>query len=362
VASYREFVEAVTVWWRVRHPTGRLVVGIDEVDRIAEPARVERFVNDLKAMFGTRDCVYLVTVSDEALSSVEGRAPGARTALDSTFEELVRVPPMDLPGAVELLQRRVVGLPYPFLLLCHCLAGGLPRELIRTARKVVAARRETGRAELAAVARHVVLADARAAHLGVLGPLAALPGADVLLALADDADAGPDGVLRDLAAVAVETPELRAAAARITAGWHVAAALVAVFDRRADEVVELFAAPPDAAPPADPWLAALRPYRRGEGRIGFYYNGIRYEQDAGGGFTGAAADEGPTPPPPDPYRALLPAIDRLFAPLVAARDAAWRRPEHARAALDEFARRTGGGRLAGAVGTPERAVESTVDT
>lgn len=349
VASYRDFVEAVTTWWRVRHPTGRLVVGIDEVDRIAEPARVERFVNDLKAMFGTRDCVYLVTVSDEALSSVEGRAPLVRTALDSTFEELVRVPPMDLPGAVDLLQRRVVGLPYPFLLLCHCLAGGLPRELIRAARKVIAARRETGRAELGAVARHVIVADARAAHLSVLGPLAALPGADLLLGLTDDPDAGPAEVLAGLATAAAGTPELRAAAARLSTGWRVAATLAAVFERRADEVVELFAAPPEAGPPADPWLAAFRAYQPGEGRIGFRYNGIRYEQDASGGFTGVAEDADPVPLPADPGRALLPAIDRLFAPLVAARDVAWRQPDHADAALDEFARRAGDGRLAAAV-------------
>ncbi|GAA4211751.1 hypothetical protein GCM10022220_34170 [Actinocatenispora rupis] len=342
VASYREFVEAATAWWRRRSPTGRLVVGIDEVDRIADPAKVERFVNDLKAMFGTRDCVYLVTVSDEALSSVEGRARGARTALDSTFEELVRVPAMDLPTAVALVQRRVVGLPYPFLLLCHCLAAGLPRELIRVARRIVAARRETRRNELAAIARHVLLADARAAHASLLSPFAAVPGADALLALPDGA-AGPADVLRGLR---TDEPELAAAVDRLDAGWRVTATLLDVFSRRADEVAALFAAPPETPPPADPWLSALRPYEAGEGRIGFSYNGIRYEQDASGGYVGVdEAESGPPPPPPDPRTALLPAIGELFEPLVAARDAAWRQPDRARDALARFTDRAGSGAL-----------------
>jgi hypothetical protein len=77
VASYREFTQAVADWWTWTRHGRRIVAGVDEVDRIADPAKVERFVNDIKTMFGTADCLYLVSVSEEALAVLDRRAVGA---------------------------------------------------------------------------------------------------------------------------------------------------------------------------------------------------------------------------------------------------------------------------------------------
>jgi hypothetical protein len=48
----------------------------------------------------------------------------------------MRIGPLDLRAARQLLEGRVIGLPYPFTALCYVLSGGVPREPMRTARAV----------------------------------------------------------------------------------------------------------------------------------------------------------------------------------------------------------------------------------
>lgn len=295
VASYRDFTEAAADWWVRTRYGRRIVVCVDEVDRIAEPARVERFVNDVKAMFGTGNCLYLVSVSEEALSVLDRRAVGARTALDSTFDEVVRVGPVDLAATVELLQRRVVGIPYPFLLLCHCLAGGLPRDLIRAARAVLAASRtgpgDAG-SELSAVAARVALADGARSTRGMLSRLVSLPPGpevDALLGVLDEA--GWPGRTAGEITTALDDlptptdPELAALVDQLTGAWCFTAVLLDVFVTRGREVVELFGEPVDPPPDAGPdgWLERDPP----PGTL-FRYGGLVYEADEVGVYV---ADE-----------------------------------------------------------------------
>jgi hypothetical protein len=49
---------------------------------------------------------------------------------------VVQVGYLETAEAVKLLRRRVAALPVPFGCLCHCLAGGLPRDLIRACRSL----------------------------------------------------------------------------------------------------------------------------------------------------------------------------------------------------------------------------------
>jgi hypothetical protein len=55
---------------------------------------------------------------------------------DSSFDEVQKVGCLELDDTQRLLRNRVVGLPQQFACLCHVLGGGLPREVIRTARQV----------------------------------------------------------------------------------------------------------------------------------------------------------------------------------------------------------------------------------
>ena len=117
-------------------PRGCMVIGIDELDKISGAEQAQRFVNELKAILGVPHCYYLISVSDDALAAYEMRGLPVRDAFDSAFDEVIHVRYLDLEGSLRLLKKRVL-MPDPFV--CHCLSGGLPRDLIRAARHVVIA-------------------------------------------------------------------------------------------------------------------------------------------------------------------------------------------------------------------------------
>jgi hypothetical protein len=114
----------------------RIVIGIDEVDKIdADSAR--RFLNDIKAIFAIPNCLYLVSVSDEALEIYEQRILLGRTAFDSAFDEIIRVRPLNFDSCRRLLRRRIAGIPGSMIAFCQVISGGLPRDMIRTVRSVL---------------------------------------------------------------------------------------------------------------------------------------------------------------------------------------------------------------------------------
>ena len=76
VDRYRAFAARAVQWYRSTwlgppDTAGRIVIGIDELDKIGTPAACERFINDIKAIFGIPHCLYLISVSDDALAAFE---------------------------------------------------------------------------------------------------------------------------------------------------------------------------------------------------------------------------------------------------------------------------------------------------
>lgn len=136
VASYRDFAATVGRWFNSSHG-GRLLICIDEVDRISRAEQAEAFINEIKAIFGIKYCRYLVTVSEDALAGFERRVIGVRPTLDSAFDEVLRLEPFTARQSLDLLRRHVVGFPDVFIVLCHCLGGGLPRDIVREARALL---------------------------------------------------------------------------------------------------------------------------------------------------------------------------------------------------------------------------------
>jgi hypothetical protein len=119
----------------------RIIVAIDELDKVDSDVKAGQFLNDLKGIFYVPECFYLVSVSEEALSNFELRGLPFRDAFDSAFDEVAHFRYLVYPESRLLLERRVIGLPATYLCLCHCMAGGLPRDLIRVARELMLLRR-----------------------------------------------------------------------------------------------------------------------------------------------------------------------------------------------------------------------------
>ncbi|QFZ23065.1 hypothetical protein [Saccharothrix syringae] len=138
---------------------GRVIVAIDELDRIGagEPAR--RFLNEVKAVFDVPGCHYLVSVSTEAQYDFELSGIGLRSVFDSSFDEVVRVDYLDHRYAGALLRRYVLGLSAPFHALAYAMSGGLARQLVRTARAIVELGRERRARPLSEVAGTLVRAE-----------------------------------------------------------------------------------------------------------------------------------------------------------------------------------------------------------
>jgi hypothetical protein len=118
VTMLRQFMELVA-----RKGKGRLIVGIDELDKLPSDDTARQFLNELKAIFGVRGCYYLISISEEAMANFDRRGLPFRDVFDSSFDDVVNVSYLSLPDAQRLLNRRVV-LPIPFTCLCYCLSGG----------------------------------------------------------------------------------------------------------------------------------------------------------------------------------------------------------------------------------------------
>jgi hypothetical protein len=201
VRSFRQFALEVLQWWSGNQPdSGQLVIIIDELDRINDGIAAERFINEIKGIFGVPGCTYFVTISEDALAVFERRMVGARPALDSAFDEVLRLDILTLEGSREMLGRRLGGCPRPFMALCHALSGGLPRELIRAARALIDAVNEAETAAgkdadvdcgLAALTARAVAADIDKLKFGfaprLRGDTPAGSLDNVLMMLADEA-------------------------------------------------------------------------------------------------------------------------------------------------------------------------------
>ena len=115
----------------------KIIIGIDELDKLESDEAAQRFLNEIKAIFGLSNVFYLVSVSENAMSSFERRGLPFRDVFDSSFDNIIYVEYLKLEQAKRLIARRVVAMPPPFVHLCHCISGGLARDLVRVCRNLM---------------------------------------------------------------------------------------------------------------------------------------------------------------------------------------------------------------------------------
>ncbi len=131
VADYRNFIKELS------GKNFTVIIGIDELDKMESDEKAQRFLNDIKMIFGLDHCFYLISVSESAMRSFELRGIRFRNVFDSSFDEVVYVEYLDFDWAYELIKKRVIGMPLVIVALCYCLSGGLARDLIRTCRNAL---------------------------------------------------------------------------------------------------------------------------------------------------------------------------------------------------------------------------------
>jgi hypothetical protein len=156
VDAYRSFVSLLT-------EKNVLLIGIDELDKLESDEAAQQFLNGIKSIFGLDHCYYLVSVSENAISSFERRGLPIRDAFDSAFDTIVYVDYLNLEKAKRLLNRRVIGMEVPFVCLCHALSGGLARDLVRACRELLEfAREENAKSNLGSLCGKLIMTDVKA--------------------------------------------------------------------------------------------------------------------------------------------------------------------------------------------------------
>lgn len=114
-----------------------VVVTVDELDKLSDTGDLIDTVNGLKDLFHIKGVHFVVSVSTDALSSFEKRGLSSRDAFDSSFDTIIRVSPLSLRESLDVLAARATGFPPLLGAFCHAWSGGLPRELLRVARRCV---------------------------------------------------------------------------------------------------------------------------------------------------------------------------------------------------------------------------------
>lgn len=135
VDRLRDFLAEIAAEEGVRRHR-KVLICIDEVDRIGSADEATRFLSEIKAIFGVPHCYFVVAVAQELGLSFSGREISGRTVADNAFDHVIGLDPMTFEMSRELLTRRVPGFTEPFVWLCFVLSGGLPRELLRVARRL----------------------------------------------------------------------------------------------------------------------------------------------------------------------------------------------------------------------------------
>ncbi|OLF09009.1 hypothetical protein BLA60_20675 [Actinophytocola xinjiangensis] len=156
VEAFREFAGRSAAVLVRAGAVERILIAVDELDKIAEADRANEFVNDIKGIFGIEGCLFLVAVSEDAISAFERRGIPVRDEFDSAFTEMVRLDPFTLAESRRWMSRRLLGLQVPFGCLCHCLSGGLPRDLRRTTIDLIDVVDDTRRFDLESVASALI--------------------------------------------------------------------------------------------------------------------------------------------------------------------------------------------------------------
>ena len=117
----------------------KITVAIDELDRLQEPAEAMKFLNRIKGLFPIHECSFIVSVAEDTWAGFESRGLPIRDIFDSSFDEVISVEMLKPAESRDFLKRKSVDFTDAQALLCHCLSGGLPRDLIREARELAQA-------------------------------------------------------------------------------------------------------------------------------------------------------------------------------------------------------------------------------
>ncbi|MFH9266970.1 hypothetical protein ACH4KN_22380 [Streptomyces sp. NPDC017546] len=157
VSDFRELLGNIAMTFQKRG--GRVIVAIDEVDRLGSDTQALAFLSEIKAVLGVPHVHYLISVAEDVGAAFVRRGLPHRDVTDSSLDDVVYVQPTVLSESRVMLARRAPGLSDPYVMLAHVLSGGIPRDLLRYGRHIMETREKTQSDELTDISRGLVLQE-----------------------------------------------------------------------------------------------------------------------------------------------------------------------------------------------------------
>lgn len=158
VSDFRELLEKISHQLDLVFDS-RVVIAIDELDRLGDAATARKFLGQIKAIFGIKGVYYLISVAEDVGAAFVRRGLPHRDVTDSSLDDLLYLQPRTVSESKSLLAVRAPSLTQPYVLLLHALAGGIPRDLIRYARRLIEVHHWTDRKELKDLAPSMILEE-----------------------------------------------------------------------------------------------------------------------------------------------------------------------------------------------------------
>ncbi len=138
IDMWQRYVEYLT---SSRTEFRKVVIFIDEVDKLASRDRIEEFLRVLKALCDASNVFFFVSISKDAYDWFHKRhsLTTGRNVFDSSFSKVIWVKRLGCEELEALLQVRVIGpdLPTPFVQLIWMLSRGNPRDAQRLASELI---------------------------------------------------------------------------------------------------------------------------------------------------------------------------------------------------------------------------------
>ncbi|MEU6348767.1 hypothetical protein ABZ896_05520 [Streptomyces sp. NPDC047072] len=155
-----EFKQLLTEIGRDEHGKGnRVVVAIDEVDRLGSDTQALAFLAEIKAILDVPHVHYLISVAEDVGATFVRRGLPNRDVTDSSLDDVVHVRRCTLTESAEILKKRAPGIGEAYIVLAHALSGGIPRDLIRYGRRLLEIQVREEWSELTDVAQTLIVEE-----------------------------------------------------------------------------------------------------------------------------------------------------------------------------------------------------------
>ncbi|WP_328978366.1 hypothetical protein [Streptomyces canus] len=155
-----EFKQLLTDIGRDEQAKGnRVVIAIDEVDRLGTDTKALAFLAEIKAILGVPHVHYLISVAEDVGAAFVRRGLPNRDVTDSSLDDVVHVRRCTVIESARILKERAPGIGEAYIVLAHALSGGIPRDLIRYGRRLLEIQLITERSELTDVAQALIIEE-----------------------------------------------------------------------------------------------------------------------------------------------------------------------------------------------------------